>query len=351
MTQSTFRRAFNIRAAEQRQSLQPLVSIIIPTYNRCNLLQEAVESCLTQSYTNVEVVIVDDGSTDDTAQHVAGRLRTAWGGKVIYRPKPNGGASSSKNLGMRIARGEYIQFLDSDDLLRPEKLRHHISAINANADTVDCCLCFGRSGDVGAGWQVAQRIGEPYLDVRNAIRRQCERTVHVMHTEAPLWRAGFLRENAGWREDLLVAEEWEYYIRLFTRQPRCVLVEEDLFWVRAHPGHQLSKDFGSLQNSVSFYKAIRSVSDLLYGTPFWIPEVQRGLSLRARTTYANLLSNGDPEIVREFETWFLTLVPPPSDLPVRAMILLRRWLGTARFVRLSAALGLGHKLVSAPCNS
>lgn len=314
--------------------LTPLVSIIIPTYNRRELLPETVASCLAQTYVNIEVMIVDDGSTDDTREMVAARLRNDWACKVVYHHKPNGGTSSAKNIGMRVTRGDYLQFLDSDDVLHPEKISRQIAAIRTAVGTVDCCICLGRLGNLAAGWDSARRIGELCPDTATYIRRQCERTVHVMHTAAPLWRREFLQGNPGWREDLCVAEEWEYYIRLLAKQPQLALVTEELFWVRAHEGQQLSKDFGILRHSLSFYHALRAVEELLRPTPFWAPEVRAGLLLRARTVYINLLRHGDNESIRNYEHWFLQLTRAVPSRSAAGAVHLRQVIGRDLFLML-----------------
>lgn len=310
------------------QPIKPLVSILIPTYNRAKLLPEAVESCLAQTYSNIEIVIVDDGSTDNTCELVTAKIRSEWAGKVVYHQKLNGGTSSAKNLGVDVAAGAYIQFLDSDDALRPEKISQQMAAIAADGNWADCCVCYGRLGDLSAGWEAAQRIGELYQDVHTYIQRQCERSVHIMHTEAPLWRREFLKGGAGWREDLTVAEEWEYYIRLLTRSPRIVNVFDELFWVRTHQGDQLSKSFSALKHALSFYRATRSVAELLRPTKDWTQPVRAGLLLRARTTYISMLRSGaTKETLREFEYWLRDLARSVPDLKVMATIWFRRCVG------------------------
>jgi len=314
--------------------IDPLVSIIIPTYNRRELLQDAVASCLAQTYTNIEIVIIDDGSNDGTTDMVAARLLGDWARKVVYHRKPNGGTSSAKNVGIKQARGEYIQFLDSDDILRPEKISRQMDAVQVAGGAVDCCVCTGRIGDKDTGWDKARQIGELCSDVATYIRRQCERSVHIMHTEAPLWRRDFLTTNKGWREDLIVAEEWEYYIRLLAKQPRLTTVPDELFFVRSHKGAQLSDDFWRLSHSFSFYRAIRSVQELLEATPFWVPQARAGLLLRACTTYINLLRCCSASTLREYEKWLLKLARAVPDYKVVLSIRLRKTFGRKLFLAL-----------------
>jgi glycosyltransferase involved in cell wall biosynthesis len=97
-------------------SPQPKVSAVIPTYNYAQFVREAIESALAQSWSNMEVVVVDDGSTDDTAQRLA-----EYGDRIRTIRQENRGLSAARNTGIREASGEYIAFLDSDDVWLPEK--------------------------------------------------------------------------------------------------------------------------------------------------------------------------------------------------------------------------------------
>lgn len=91
-----------------------LVSVIIPSYNRGYIVGKSIESVLAQSYRQIEVIVVDDGSTDNTREVVAG-----FDDRVRYFYKENGGVSTARNLGLRECRGEFIALLDSDDLWLP----------------------------------------------------------------------------------------------------------------------------------------------------------------------------------------------------------------------------------------
>src|SRR6185369_1908456 len=90
-----------------------LVSIVIPTYNRAHSITGAIASALAQTYSNLEVIVVDDGSTDGTAAVVQGIADP----RVSYYAKPNGGPSAARNFGVSKARGEWVVYLDSDDAL------------------------------------------------------------------------------------------------------------------------------------------------------------------------------------------------------------------------------------------
>ena len=107
----------------------PLVSVIIPTYNRAALLREAVESVLKQTYGAIEVVVVDDGSTDDTAA-----VMQEYGNRVRYSRRPNGGVNAARNIGIKQAKGQYLALLDSDDLWEPYKIEMQVALLKKFSD-------------------------------------------------------------------------------------------------------------------------------------------------------------------------------------------------------------------------
>src|SRR4051794_21607577 len=107
----------------------PTVSVIIPTYNSAALVTAAVESALAQTNPPAEIIVIDDGSTDDTRERLS-RYR------VRYFPQQNQGVAAARNLGLREATGELIAFLDADDVWHPRKLELQIAAIEANTHLV-----------------------------------------------------------------------------------------------------------------------------------------------------------------------------------------------------------------------
>ena len=111
----------------------PMVSIVIPVYNGSNYLREAIECALAQTYKNLEIIVVNDGSTDDTEQ-----IALSFGDKIRYIAKPNGGTSTALNLGIANMRGEYFSWLSHDDLYYPQKIERNVEALSKleNKDTI-----------------------------------------------------------------------------------------------------------------------------------------------------------------------------------------------------------------------
>lgn len=104
-----------------------LVSIIIPNYNNAEFLNSSVTSALSQDYPNIEVIVVDDGSTDDSVM-----ILKEFGSKIRFLRQPNAGAAAARNLGIRNASGEYLAFLDSDDVWRTSKITTQMMKVNAS---------------------------------------------------------------------------------------------------------------------------------------------------------------------------------------------------------------------------
>ena len=115
-----------------------LVSVIIPTYNRANLIKRSVESVLNQTYKNLELIIVDDGSTDNTKEVID----SINDDRIVYIKQENQGACAARNKGIDAAKGKYIAFHDSDDVWHLNKLELQINALKQNNADVVCCKMF-----------------------------------------------------------------------------------------------------------------------------------------------------------------------------------------------------------------
>lgn len=108
--------------------MYPLVDIIIPSYNSRQWVCDSIESVLKQTYDNIQIIVVDDGSTDGTGE----LLKKKYAGRIQYVSQANSGLSGARNTGILHANGEFIQFLDADDTLHPDKLRLQVEVLMSN---------------------------------------------------------------------------------------------------------------------------------------------------------------------------------------------------------------------------
>ena len=114
----------------------PLVSIVIPVYNGSDYLSEAIDSALRQTYTNIEVIVVNDGSIDDTEE-----IAQSYGDRIRYFSKDNGGTSTALNMGISNMRGEYFSWLSHDDLYYPRKIEREVEELSKLSDKDTILMC------------------------------------------------------------------------------------------------------------------------------------------------------------------------------------------------------------------
>jgi glycosyltransferase involved in cell wall biosynthesis len=213
-----------------------LVSTILPVHDRPGLLVEAVESVLAQSYRPLEVVIVDDDSTDETVD-VADRLAAEHGDTVIALHVPRGGPGLAREAGRLRARGEFLQHLDSDDVLLPEKFARQVAALQADPGAG---VCYGMTRYVDESGSGGDR---PWRRTGERIERMFPSFLveRWWGTSTPLYRRS-VTDMAGPWTSLWNEEDWEYDCRVAALGPRLCYVPHFVSEQRGHGGARLSRD-------------------------------------------------------------------------------------------------------------
>jgi len=263
---------------------RPLVSVVIPTYNRPNQTQRAIESVRAQTFSDCEIIVVDDGSSAGAADAMRNFIKASGSDSVRYLYQPNAGPSAARNAGMALARGAYLAFLDSDDIWFPDKLKWQVQALQqyeafcaasfTDAEIVDdtglngtTFRCFGRDYPRFIGidcdammslaqsfcgfWlstllvstELAKQIGGfdtaiPFAEDRDFFFR-LSRATSLLYVNKPLARTdrsscAHVRERRSWdtttvrlRGQQLMLEKWLAMSPLLPRRVRR-LVESDL---------------------------------------------------------------------------------------------------------------------------
>ena len=134
---------------------ETLVSVVIPTYNYGRFVRQAVDSALAQTYPHREVIVVDDGSTDDTKARLE-----PYGGGIRYVYQENQGLSAARNAGIRSARGRYVALLDADDLWHPQKLERQVAYLASHPEVA--LLAAESTRDLPAAWPVLPGASPPW---------------------------------------------------------------------------------------------------------------------------------------------------------------------------------------------
>ncbi len=212
-----------------------LVSVVIPVHNRRAFIEQTVQSVLAQTYADVEVIVVDDGSTDGSADVV----EQVFGDRVrILRLPTNEGRSTARNKGWALARGALVAFLDSDDLWAPEKLARQVPHFEDDAVAIVHCRVAkidvaGRflekeSGELAREFLAAEQRGYDYGGITQTWCR--------MYTSAAVVRRDALRISGGFDPSLSNFEDYDVLWRI-ARDGRVVIVPEVLAWHRKHSGN------------------------------------------------------------------------------------------------------------------
>ena len=205
--------------------MNPKVSVIIPTYNRAAAVTRAIESVLAQTAADLEVIVVDDGSSDGTGRI----LGDTFGDRIRYCAQTNHGVSVARNKGIEEARGEWIAFLDSDDLWEKEKLEYQFNALERFGPQCGACYTDTRLFNHPETRTLFQMAEESYrheetMGVSSDVLRLLVRpggAGMVVHLSSLLARADEVRKAGGFDSNLKYGEDSEFMFRLAMRTGFC----------------------------------------------------------------------------------------------------------------------------------
>jgi len=187
--------------SKNEKNWDPLVSVIIPCYNAARYVGEAIESAIAQTYPHKEVIVIDDGSTDNSLEIIR-----SYGDQIRWETGANRGGCAARNWGLELARGELIQFLDADDVLKPDKLEQQVPVACIHSSEI--VYCDFQTEVIG---QVTQPLLCSRIKNDDSVIFALET---IIHTEAPLYARDTLLQIGGWREDLPCAQDYELNLRL-----------------------------------------------------------------------------------------------------------------------------------------
>ena len=210
-------------------STQPVVSVVIPCFNQAHYLREAIDSALAQSYPHLEVIVVDDGSTDDTLA-AASQYRDV---AVVHQE--NRGLPAARNAGLRKSSGDYVAFLDADDRLLPAAIE---TGLKCFQESPQCGFVFGTYRNVYSDGSPAPSDPPPFVD-RDYFLNLLQGNFIGMHATV-LYRRTVLEELRGFNENLPACEDYELYLRAARSHP--VARHEDLVAEYRQHDNNMSKD-------------------------------------------------------------------------------------------------------------
>lgn len=206
----------------------PLVSIIIPTFNRAHLIGETLDSVLSQTYTNWECIIVDDGSTDNTDEVIGEYLEKD--NRFQYHHRPKGrlkGGNAARNYGFEVSKGEFVNWFDSDDIMVSTKIESKLKKIlEEDCDFVVC------KGALFESLPIIEPIPWSLNLEGNVLLNHVLGKISFV-TNGPLFAKSFLLNNQPlFNESLLIRQEWEFFNRLLIKKPRITIITYPLYFYR-----------------------------------------------------------------------------------------------------------------------
>jgi glycosyltransferase involved in cell wall biosynthesis len=188
----------------------PLVSILIPCYNAERWIAACIESALQQSWPNKEVIVLDDGSTDGSLDIIRG-----FDGRIRWEAGPNRGGNAARNRLLELAQGEWLQYLDADDWLKPEKVANQMRfvASHPETDVVYGPVQFQHMAANGSREEIEEIPAphDPWTELASW---------KLPQTGGSLWRKQAILAAGGWKEDQPCCQEHELYLRLLTHGAR-----------------------------------------------------------------------------------------------------------------------------------
>lgn len=236
---------------------QPLVSVIIPLYNSEEYIAETIKSALNQTYKHIEVIVVDDGSTDNSLA-VAKQYESE---KVRVYHQENSGAPVARNYGFRLSKGQYIQYLDSDDLLTPHKIEKQVEALSKkDDDAIATSSVFVDKDGVQSLWPMP----EIYHDFIIGFDLLVNLWVHFVPSLVPgvyLTPRSLVEKTGGWDETLRKNQDGDFFARVLKNAGKVVFVpDEGQIW-RILPSSTSHKV--SIAKNESVLKSYKQISDLM----------------------------------------------------------------------------------------
>jgi glycosyltransferase involved in cell wall biosynthesis len=220
-------------------STTPLVSVIIPCHNYGRLLGDAIDSALVQTYTSVEVIVVDDGSTDETAA-----VASSYSDRVLLVRQQNGGPGSARNAGARASRGDYVVFLDADDSLAPTYIEDTLATMRSAPRSVGFIYTSLRRFE-GADTIIVA----PPFNLHTLLRN------NYIHVSALV--LGSAAREIGYDERLRRGwEDWDFYLRLCAQGFTGQLCDRPLLHYRQHSAGGSIQDELSLTRRRKLYRSL-----------------------------------------------------------------------------------------------
>lgn len=214
------------------------MSVVIPTFNRAHIVTRAIDSVLAQTYRPCEILVVDDGSTDNTAD-----VLQSYADRIVYIRQKNSGPAAARNRGIRESKGEFVAFLDSDDVWLETKIERQVTLLQRAGEHVPCCLC-------NSILEMPICQGRTSFDMARLSLTKPEglclnpaailATRFILFVQSVMVRRSFLLDCGGFDEHLWLMEDHDLALRLALRGPWVLIGDALTRWCGAGDEGNLS---------------------------------------------------------------------------------------------------------------
>ena len=235
-----------------------LISIIIPAHNVAPYIEECIHSAFAQTYSHIEVICIDNNSTDDTWKKLE-QLKQQYPQLIIDKElKP--GAPAARNKGLNLSKGQWLQFLDADDLLMPEKIAHQVSLLNEKTN--------GDVPFIAASCLKRDLEGNEHKSILNKDNPfKSLFATQLGNTCANLWNRHYIEKINGWDESLKSSQEADLMFRLLQVKDEVLYDDEPLTIVRERPEGQISQGDHTRKWTRYFHKRLEMQQWLIHNKP------------------------------------------------------------------------------------
>ncbi len=211
---------------------KPLVSVVIPVYNGANYMCEAIDSALSQTYQNIEIIVVNDGSTDNGETE---KIALSYGDKIKYYKKENGGCASALNFGISKMNGEYFSWLSHDDVYLPDKIQKQVDCINENNLDRDSTVISCESYVINAEGKTMRKTNADYKGSISAFQAFEKNILGKCFNGCALLIPKKILDKTGlFSTHFVYILDWEYWIRIALNGYSYYCLEEHLVKNRRH---------------------------------------------------------------------------------------------------------------------
>jgi glycosyltransferase involved in cell wall biosynthesis len=241
-----------------------LLSVVIPTYNRAGIIGRAVNSVLQQSWEPIEVIVVDDGSTDRTSERLA-----AYGDRIRWIRQTNQGPGAARNAGIKAAKGEIISFLDSDDEWLPDKAERQMKLLQATESSgVKCCVCNARM-EFATGTVHSFDAADLHPEYREGIWTNPAEilvTRFLFFNQVAAVRREALEQTGYFRFPRGLLEDYDLALRLSLMGPWAFIADPLVVW-HEQVGDNLSRTHTPLEIAARAFEILQDMRHSSHGGP------------------------------------------------------------------------------------